>query len=1059
MTKISTTKIDVGFDTLDTAFHIADVHIRNLKRHTEYRQAFRKLYSQLKRRAKGTNSVICVLGDIVHAKLDMSPELIDMVSDLFTNLADIAPTIVIMGNHDCNLNNKARLDALSPIIANIDHKDLHYFKDGGVYEVADCKIAVMSVFEPKSKYLHAHDIDGKTKIAMYHGVVGSPKSDLGFFLPSHLNIETFNGYDIVMLGDIHKHQFLDKDHRIGYVGSLIQQNHGEDLEKGFLQWDIPKREAKFVRLNNDYGYYTLDIKDGKIPAVDNMPRKPRLRIKITNTDVSDVKRILADVRKIYKVQDVAVLRDSLSDQKTGDRNLVSKLGDIRNPQLQNELIKDYLDRNFALSDDLLSQIYMINNNINTRLPELEVSRNITWKPKRFEFSNMFSYGEGNVVDFSKLRETVGLFASNASGKSALLDALTFCIYDKCSRTFKASNVINNKEKTFKCLFNFEVGGTDYFIERVATTVSKGFFEGHVRVDVNFWMIDESGTKISLNGEQRRETNKNIRGYIGDYDDFMLTALSIQGNNTGYIECSQSEKKDLLAQFLDINVFEELHSVASEEIKDVAALLKEFEQTDFTTELAEIEDNIKQYKAEYRQKNKTRRELTKKKEEIQEKINKLNKKLVKINTTVQNIDKLLKQKKDVKSFIDSAGDQRFELEEKSGKIQEQMDKINSKLSTFDVIELEKKYEKLVEAEHDRDSFQSEIEKIKVDVKHKLEKLKMLEQHKYDPDCEYCMNNPFVIDAIETRKAIFDDKENAQKFATKLNETKDIVERLLPVRNEYQQFQDLEQDFSSLKQNSILINSERSENIRRRDSLENELKNIKKKIEAYYQQEEDIKSNKQVQEEIDKVSVDFNEVDRELNTVVKELQDIHGNQKVSETRRDDIITSMDKAKTLEQKYKAYEYYLDAIKRDGVPYELISRIIPSIESEVNNILNQIVDFNIVFEVDGKNINNLIVYDEQNIWPLELTSGMEKFISSLAIRTALINISSLPRPNFLAIDEGFGTLDAENLNSIFMLFEYMKSQFDFLLVISHLDTMRDIVGTLLEIKREKDYSYIKFA
>ena len=47
-----------------------------------------------------------------------------------------------------------------------------------------------------------------------------------------------------------------------------------------------------------------------------------------------------------------------------------------------------------------------------------------------------------------------------------------------------------------------------------------------------------------------------------------------------------------------------------------------------------------------------------------------------------------------------------------------------------------------------------------------------------------------------------------------------------------------------------------------------------------------------------------------------------------------------------------------------------------------------------------------------LELTSGMEKFISSLAIRVALINVSNLPRPNFLAIDEGFGTLDSENLN-----------------------------------------------
>ena len=40
----------------------------------------------------------------------------------------------------------------------------------------------------------------------------------------------------------------------------------------------------------------------------------------------------------------------------------------------------------------------------------------------------------------------------------------------------------------------------------------------------------------------------------------------------------------------------------------------------------------------------------------------------------------------------------------------------------------------------------------------------------------------------------------------------------------------------------------------------------------------------------------------------------------------------------------------------------------------------------------------------PLELSSGMERFISSLAIRVGLMNVSNLPRTNFLAIDEGWG-------------------------------------------------------
>ena len=103
-------------------------------------------------------------------------------------------------------------------------------------------------------------------------------------------------------------------------------------------------------------------------------------------------------------------------------------------------------------------------------------------------------------------------------------------------------------------------------------------------------------------------------------------------------------------------------------------------------------------------------------------------------------------------------------------------------------------------------------------------------------------------------------------------------------------------------------------------------------------------------------------------------------------------------------------------------------------------------------------IAYDNDNSWPLELTSGMEKFISSLAIRVALINISNLPRPNFLAIDEGFGNLDTTSLNSIFMLFGYLKTEFDFLFIISHIDVMKDIMDDLVEISVERGYSKVNY-
>jgi DNA repair protein SbcC/Rad50 len=93
-----------------------------------------------------------------------------------------------------------------------------------------------------------------------------------------------------------------------------------------------------------------------------------------------------------------------------------------------------------------------------------------------------------------------------------------------------------------------------------------------------------------------------------------------------------------------------------------------------------------------------------------------------------------------------------------------------------------------------------------------------------------------------------------------------------------------------------------------------------------------------------------------------------------------------------------------------------------------------------------------------LELGSGMEKFISSLAIRVALINISNLPRPNFIIFDEGWGTLDSNHISEVKLLFDFLKNHFDFVLIISHIDSIKDLVDNLLEITKNSGFSQIKY-
>ena len=106
--------------------HLADTHIRNLKYHKEYKEVFDKIYKDLK---KEKVDFIIHCGDICHTKTQISPEYVEMASNFLSSLADIAPTYVILGNHDGNLRNGNRQDSITPIAEALDHKNLHLLKN------------------------------------------------------------------------------------------------------------------------------------------------------------------------------------------------------------------------------------------------------------------------------------------------------------------------------------------------------------------------------------------------------------------------------------------------------------------------------------------------------------------------------------------------------------------------------------------------------------------------------------------------------------------------------------------------------------------------------------------------------------------------------------------------------------------------------------------------------------------------------------------------------------------------------------------------------------------
>jgi len=1053
-------KIDVGFNKVECIAHIADVHIRNLRRHDEYKQVFIKLYKDLRDNLP-ENSLIYLAGDIAHAKTEMSPELIQMTSDLFTELSNIAPTILIAGNHDCNLNNKSRLDALSPIVDSLNLDNFYYLKDNGIYEIADCAFNVMSVFNQPEDYILSKDIKTeKTKLALYHGSVESATTDVGFKLPGEVTTDLFNGYDMVLLGDIHKQQYLNKAKTIAYAGSLVCQNWGEHpTNHGYILWDVKKRKPEYRIIENDYAYVTLEIEEGKIVNEIPMPKYPRLRIKVCKTEESQLKKILTEVRKTSKLKDVAIIRtDRLSSQKSGDRNSKDAgLGDVRDTNYQNKLIVDYLERNFVLEDDTIKTIKKINKELNSIIPQAEMFRNLTWKPMKFEFSNMFSYGEDNSVNFSNMKGAYGLFAPNAAGKSALLDALTYCLFDKCSRSSQARDVMNSEKTTFHCKLHFKIDGQDYFIERKGSKGLKGWKEGKYSVKVNFWTLDEQGSEVSLNGEARYDTNKLISSHVGHFEDFILTSLSLQNNNTGFIDKSQSERKDLLAQFLDIKVFDDLWRAANDEIKDVSALLKDFKKTDFTQQLADAETELEIKRERKQEVKKSSSSLTGKIDTLDKRITTLQSKIIEIESVNEDLDSMKTQHARYITQVEEITNRLHSDEAIAIENKEKIRKANTILEQYNISEVEDIFKILTSNREVVKELKAERDRIKVDVKYKLEKLEA-SNSAFDPSCNFCKERESASIKIQedTRISLEQDKIKADTVIQKINECEWYISNNIGIEEDYSKI---------IKVNNLLSTIERERNVGRIayyrakekcDGIQQSIAKIESAMKKYHENKKAIIHNNKTNEQISELSGKSDELVDTKVGIDEEFMTLHGAIEVAFSTKNTITQSIKKAEELEQKFKAYEYYLDAVQRDGVPYELITKVIPIIEEEVNDILAQIVEFKIMFELDGKSINTYIVYSEDKTWPLELTSGMEKFISSLAIRTALVNVSNLPRPNFLAIDEGLGNLDSENLNSLFMLFTFLKSQFDLLMIISHLDSVRDVVDNLIDIKKVEGFSKI---
>ena len=174
-------------------------------------------------------------------------------------------------------------------------------------------------------------------------------------------------------------------------------------------------------------------------------------------------------------------------------------------------------------------------------------------------------------------------------------------------------------------------------------------------------------------------------------------------------------------------------------------------------------------------------------------------------------------------------------------------------------------------------------------------------------------------------------------------------------------------------------------------------------------------------------------------------------------ENLRTQKKEYQDFQQEYAAYDLYLRCMHSNGIAYDIIKKQLPVINEEVAKVLANIVHFEVFFEDDGKRLNIFIKHPKHEPRPLEMGSGAEKTIASMAIRLALLSVSSLPKGDIFILDEPGTALDAENMEGFVRILELIKSYFKTVVLISHLDSLKDCVDTQIMIEKNKNYASVQ--
>jgi DNA repair exonuclease SbcCD ATPase subunit len=767
-------------------------------------------------------------------------------------------------------------------------------------------------------------------------------------------------------------------------------------------------------------------------------------IKVTWDDVPEnftpekIRRVKSYFQDKYKTKNIQVITKSLTN--TSDINLESleASDSILDHQYQKKLMKDFIKENDLQTKwDLVDRL---DNKVNVSIDKLNENkvRYNKWYIKKIEFSNFLSFGDNNVIDYTTLDGITVIESTpkNFGGKStSSVDLLMFLFFNSTTKTKTGSEIFNKFSDKDEVSVRGEItiDGDDYAIERKLSRKKSRSGEYTVTNKLEFYKRNEDGTIENLSGEQRRETESFISSAIGTEEDFLTTIVTTGNNLEQLIESKPTARGQILTKFMGLESLRNKEDIAKEMFNEWSRKLVsntynitqlEIDNGDFKESIINSESEIERLTVELSKFEKDLKKLEKKRDDtLSSKNNDVDRDLINTNPILLE--------REINNLVG--------LKNTS---QKNADDVN-------VVEPSKYYDEDDHSEliKEKNKLNSDLIFTQKDITNKEKLIKQFEEGSVCPTCNRALEDVDHTDEIEKiKKEIEDLKKTEQK----------LIKNIEKKEKEELKYVTLKSEFDTYEKNKL--RKARYELEVEQKQLEIDSKQLK--LDRYDENKKKLEENQRIDAEIISIRTKIETANGDIKVTTKSIENHNGNILLMKEKirvNDELIV---KIKSEEELLAVFKTYLTIYGKNGISKIIMKNMIPLINQELYRLLVDSCHFILELNVNDKNEVEFIMIDTETriIKPLNAGSGYERTISSLALRSVLTKISSLPKPNIVVMDEVFGKIADENLEMVGEFFKKIKDYFEHIIVISHNPLIRNWSDNIVMIKKDSNISTIDF-